>query len=184
MELTLHVRNPVFYIFDVSGGQTSAKSPENLRGSFSWKEKTCGRRIHGNWARRPKRGPSTRPDSLAAWRYPFWPLRPQILPSSSYRLRLDLKPTIKRVPRTLTEGGAAETPKHQNRETEGCRRRRSEGGNAPGITPGGLHPPPACSSSTSTARSAPSLTVISWQTRCMMQYYIPLMYCVSPSMFE
>ena len=47
--------------------------------------------------------------------------------------------------------------KPRNRETEGCRRRRSEGGNAAGITPGGLHPPPACSSSTSTARSAPSL---------------------------
>ena len=42
----------------------------------------------------------------------------RFLPSSTYRLRLDLKPTIKRVPRTLTEGSAAETPKHRNGDLE------------------------------------------------------------------
>jgi hypothetical protein len=36
----------------------------------------------------------------------------------TYRLRLDLKPTIKRVPHTLTERSAAETPKHRNRDLE------------------------------------------------------------------
>ena len=45
----------------------------------------------------------------------------------------------------------------RNRETEGCRRKRSEGKTPPESTSGGLHPPPACSSSTYTARSSPFL---------------------------
>ena len=57
-----------------------------------------------------------------------------------HRHSLDLKTAIKKGPMTFRERRRRRNIKPRNRESEGCRRRRSEGGNATGITSGGLHP--------------------------------------------
>ena len=61
---------------------------------------------------------TTRPDSLAAWDPLFWASWLRCRRSFFPKLPLDIKPTIKIVPRRFPEGSAAETQKHQNRELE------------------------------------------------------------------
>ena len=84
--------------------------------------------------RRPEgqEGGSTRPLYLAAWAHPIWSSWPQLHRSFAPKHPRDLKTTIKRSP-DVFQREAAEKQETRNRETEGYRRRRSEGGNAAGI---------------------------------------------------
>ena len=76
----------------------------------------------------------------------------------------DLKMTIKIVPRSFPEGGGGEIQNHEI-EDRMLPPEKIGGGETPlESTFGGLHPPPTCSSSTSTARSSHLSTVNSWQT--------------------
>ena len=154
MELTLHRQKTPFSYFNVSGTQTSTKSPGNLRASIFGRKKDYGKRKQANGDPRAKRAWPTRTQYQAAWDPPVRASWLRCRRSSLHRHSLDLKTPIKKVPRHSLEAGGGETQNHET-ETEGCRRRRSEGGNAAGIASGGLHPPPACSSSTSTARTSP-----------------------------
>ena len=128
MELTLHRQKTLVLYFNVSGTQTSSKSPANLGASFFGRKKTYGRSKQANGGLRPKRGWPTRPQYLAAWDPPSWPSRLRCRRSFLHRLRLDLKPTIKIVPEALRRRAQH---KHRNTETE-IRSYRLEGGNSGG----------------------------------------------------
>ena len=113
MELTLHRQKTPFSYFNVSGPQTSTKSPGNLRASIFGRKKDYGKRKQANGDPRAKR----------AWLC----CRRSLL----HRLRLDLKTSIKKVPRRSLEGAPH---KHRNTETE-IRSCRLEGGNSGGALP-------------------------------------------------
>src|SRR6188472_3585871 len=115
MELTLHRQKTPFSYFNVSGTQTSTKSPGNLRASIFGRKKTCGRRKRTNGGPRTKRGWPTRPGTVAAWGPPVWPSWLRCRRSLLHRPSRDLKTPIKIVPRRSLEGGGRET---QNHETE------------------------------------------------------------------
>ena len=131
MELTLHRQKTLVLYFNVSGIQTSSKSPANLGASFFGRKKTCGRRKQANGGLGPKRGWPTRPQYLAVWGPLFWPSRLRCLRSFLHRHRLDLKTPIKKVPRRSLEGAPH---KHRNTETE-FRSCRLEGENSGGALP-------------------------------------------------
>ena len=114
MELTLHRQKTPFSYFNVSGTQTSTKSPGNLRASI-FGRKTCGRRKRTSGGPRPKRGWPTRPGTVAAWGPPVWPSWLRCRRSFIHRLRFDLKTSIKKAPRRSLEGAPH---KHRNTETE------------------------------------------------------------------
>ena len=71
----------------------------------------------------------TRPMYLAAWDPPFWPSELRCRRSFLHRLRFDLKPPIKIVPRRSLEGAPQ---KHRNTETEiwSCRLEGENSGGA------------------------------------------------------
>ena len=121
--------NPVFY-FNVSGTQTSTKSPGNLRASIFGRKKTCGRRKRANGGSRAKRGGPTRPGTVAAWDPPIWASWLRCLRSLLHRHRLDLKTPIKKVPWRFAKGGGGET---RNHETE--RQKAAAGEDRRGETP-------------------------------------------------
>ena len=131
MELTLHRQKTPFSYFNVSGTQTSTKSLGNLRASIFGRKKTCGRRKRTNGGPRTKRGWPTRPGTVAAWGPLVWPSWLRCRRSFLHRLRFDLKPPIKIVPRRSLEGAPQ---KHRNTETEtwSC---RLEGDNSGGTLP-------------------------------------------------
>ena len=114
MELTLHRQKTPFSYFNVSGIQTSTKSPGNLRASIFGRKKDYGKRKRTNGGPRTKWAWPTRPQYQAAWDPPVRPSWLRCRRSSLHRLRLDLKTTIKIVPRRLLEGGGE---KHKNHET-------------------------------------------------------------------
>ena len=60
-----------FSYFNVSGTQTSTKSPGNLRASILGMKKTCGRRKRTSGGPRPKRGWPTRPGTMVVWDHLF-----------------------------------------------------------------------------------------------------------------
>ena len=65
-----------------------------------------------------KIGRPTQPDSLATWDPLIWASWLRCRRSFFPKLPLDLKPTIKIVPRRFPEGSATETQKHRNRDLE------------------------------------------------------------------
>ena len=129
LELTLHRQKTLVLYFNVSGTQTSTKSPENLGASFFGRKKSCGRRKRTSGALRPKRGGPTRPGTVAAWGPLVWPSWLRCRRSSLHRHSLDLKTPIKKVPRRSLEGAPH---KHRNTETEirSCRLERENSGGA------------------------------------------------------
>ena len=131
LELTLHRQKTLVFYFNVSGTQTSTKSPGNLRASIFGRKKTCGRRKRANGGSRAKRGGPTRPGTVAAWDPPIWASWLRCLRSFLDRHRLDLKTPIKKVPRRSLEGAPH---KHRNTETE-IRSCRLEGENSGGALP-------------------------------------------------
>ena len=118
MELTLHRQKTLFLYFNVSGTQTTSKWPGNLRASVFGRNEAWERRKRTNGDPRAKIGWPTRPDSLAAWDPLSWASSLRCRRSSSPCLRLDLKTTIKIVPRQLSEEGAAETQNHETEDLE------------------------------------------------------------------
>ena len=134
MELTLQRQKTPFSYFNVSGTQTSTKSPGNLRASIFGRKKTCGRRKRANGGSRAKRGGPTLPGTVAAWDPPIWASWLRCLRSLLHRHRLDLKTPIKKVPRRSLEGAPH---KHRNTKTE-IRSCRLEGGNSAGRCRRGL----------------------------------------------
>ena len=132
MELTLHRQKTPFSYFNVSGTQTSTKSPGNLRASIFGRKKNCGRRKRTNGGPGTKRAWPTRPQYQAAWDPLSGPSRLRCRRSFLHRLRLDLKPTIKIAPEALRRGAPH---KHRNHETE-IRSCRLEGENSGGALPG------------------------------------------------
>ena len=141
MELTLHRQKTPFSYFNVSGTQTSTKSPGNLRASIFVRKKTCGRRKQTSGGPRPKRGWPTRPGTVAAWGPPVWPSWLRCRRSSLHGHSLDLKTPIKKVPRRSLEGAPQ---KHRNTETE-IRSYRLEGENSGGALPAWSPPSPSTS---------------------------------------
>ena len=131
MELTLRRQKTLFLSSNVSGTQTTSKSPANLRASIFGRKKTCGRRKRTNGATRAKRSGPTRPMYLAAWDPPSWASELRCRRSFLHRLRFDLKTPIKIIPRRSLEGAPQ---KHRNTETEtwSC---RLEGENSGGALP-------------------------------------------------
>ena len=131
MELTLRRQKTLFLSFNVSGTQTTSKSPANLRASIFGRKKTWERRKRTNGATRAKRGGPTRPLYLAAWDPSSWASEPRCSRSFLHRLRFDLKTPIKIIPRRSLEGAPQ---KHRNTETEtwSC---RLEGENSGGALP-------------------------------------------------
>ena len=118
MELTLHRQKTPFSYFNVSGTQTSTKSPGNLRASIFGRKKTCGRRKRANGGSRAKRGGPTRPGTVAAWDPPIWASWLRCLRSFLHRHRLDLKTPIEKGPPTFSGRSAAQTQKHRNGDQE------------------------------------------------------------------
>ena len=141
MELTLHRQKTRFSYFNVSGTQTSTKSPGNLRASIFGRKKTCGRRKRTNGGPRTKRGWPTRAGTVVTWGPLVWPSWLRCLRSFLHRHRLDLKTPIKKVPRRSLEGAPH---KHRNTETE-IRSCRLEGENSGGALPAWSPPPPSTS---------------------------------------
>ena len=131
LELTLHRQKTLVLYFNVSGTQTSTKSPGNLRASIFGRKKTCGRRKRANGGSRAKRGGPTWPGTVAAWDPHIWASWLRCLRSFLHRHRLDLKTPIKKVPRRSLEGAPH---KHRNTETE-IRSCRLEGENSGGALP-------------------------------------------------
>ena len=131
MELTLHRQKTPFSYFNVSGTQTSTKSPGNLRASIFGRKKTCGRRKRANGGSRAKRGGPTWPGTVAAWDPPIWASWHRSRRSFLHRLRFDLKTPIKKVPWRFARGAPL---KHKNTETE-IRSCRLEGENSGGALP-------------------------------------------------
>ena len=115
MELTLHRQKTPFSYFNVSGTQTSTKSPGNLRASIFGRKKDYGKRKQANGDPRAKLSGPTRPYSLAAWDPSTWASELRCRWSFLHRLHFDLKPPIKIVPRRSLEGAPQ---KHRNTETE------------------------------------------------------------------
>jgi len=118
LELTLHRQKTLVLYFNVSGTQTSTKSPGNLRASIFGRKKTCGRRKRANGGSRAKRG-----GAHAAWYCSrvgpthlglVAPL-PSIFspPTSSWP-----KNAYKKGPPSFSGRSAAETQKHRNRDLE------------------------------------------------------------------
>ena len=130
LELTLHRQKTLGLYFNVSGTQTSTKSPGNLRASIFGRKKTCGRRKRTNGGPRTKRGWPTRPGTVAAWGPLVWASWLRCRRSFVHRLRLDLKTPIKKVPWRFAKGGGGET---QNHETE--RQKAAAGEDRRGETP-------------------------------------------------
>ena len=141
MELTLHRQKTPFSYFNISGTQTSTKSPRNLRASIFGRKKTCGRRKRANEGSRAKRGGPTRSGTVAAWDPPIWASWLRCLRSFLHRHRLDLKTPIKKVPWRFEKGAPH---KHRNTETE-IRSCRLEGENSGGALPGWSPPSPTTS---------------------------------------
>ena len=131
LELTLHRQKILVLYFNVSGTQTSTKSPGNLRASIFGKKKDYGKRKRTNGDPRAKRAWPTRPQYQAAWDPPVRASWLRCRRSSLHRLRLDLKTPIKKVPRRSLEGAPQ---KHRNTETE-IRSCRLEGENSGGALP-------------------------------------------------
>jgi len=118
LELTLHRQKTPFSYFNVSGTQTSTKSPGNLRASIFGRKKDYGKRKQANGDPRAKRAWPTRPGTVAAWDPPVWASWLRCRRSSLHRLRLDLKTPIKKVPRRSLEGAPQKTQKHRNGDQE------------------------------------------------------------------
>ena len=131
MELTLHRQKTPFSYFNVSGTQTSTKSPGNLRASIFGRKKDYGKRKQANGGPRAKRRWPTRPQYQAAWDPLVRASWLRCLRSLLHRHRLDLKTPIKKVPRRSLEGAPH---KHRNTETE-IRSCRLEGENSGGALP-------------------------------------------------
>ena len=131
MELTLRRQKTLFLSFNVSGTQTTSKWPANLRASIFGRKKTWKRRKQTSGDPRAKIGGPTWPMYLAAWGPSFWASELRCRRSFLHRLRFDLKPPIKIVPRRSLEGAPQ---KHRNTETEtwSC---RLEGENSGGALP-------------------------------------------------
>ena len=87
---------------------------EKYRRQYFGRRKTWERRNQANGVQKAKRGGPTRPSTVAAWDPPFWPSWLFCRRSFVHRLRLDLKTSIKIVPRGVSRGGGGET---QNQET-------------------------------------------------------------------
>ena len=104
LELTLHRQKTLVLYFNVSGTQTSTKSPGNLRASIFGRKKDYGKRKQANGDPRAKRAWPTRPQYQAAWDPPVRASSLRCRRSSLHRLRLDLKTPIKKVPRRSLEG--------------------------------------------------------------------------------
>ena len=132
MELTLRRQKTPFSYFNVSGTQTSSKSPANLGTSFFGRKKACGKRKRTNGGPRAKRGGPTRPQYQAAWDPPIWSSELRRRRFLLHRPSRDLKTPIKIVPRCSLEGVPH---KHRNTETE-IRSCRLEGENSGGALPG------------------------------------------------
>ena len=115
MELTLRRQKTLFLYFNVSGTQTTSKSPANLRASIFGRKKTRRRRKRTSGDPRAKRGGPTRPLYLAAWDPSNWASTLRCRRSFLHRLGFDLKPTIKIAPRRSLEGAPQ---KHRNRDLE------------------------------------------------------------------
>ena len=131
LELTLHRQKTLVLYFNVSGTQTSTKSPGNLRASIFGRKKDYGKRKQANGGPRAKRAWPTRPQYQAAWDPPVWASWLRCRRSSLHRHSLDLKTPIKKVPRRSLEGAPH---KHRNTETE-IRSCRLEGENSGGALP-------------------------------------------------
>ena len=131
MELTLHRQKTPFSYFNVSGTQTSTKSPGNLRASIFGRKKDYGKRKQANGGPRAKRAWPTRPQYQATWDPPVRASWLRCRRSSLHRLRLDLKTPIKEVPRRSRK---QVPPYHRNTKTEiwSC---KLEGGNSSGALP-------------------------------------------------
>jgi len=126
----------------------------------------------------------TRPDSLAAWATSFSPSWLRCRPFSSPWLRLDLKPTIKIVPRGVSRGSGGETQNHETESQKAAAGEDRRGETPPESPPEGSTPLRRVHHQHLQQDHLHLSTVNSWQTWYMMQYTIPLIYCVSPSMFE
>ena len=85
MELTLHRQKTPFSYFNVSGTQTSTKSPGNLRASIFGRKKTYGKRKRANGGPRAKRVGPTWPQYLAAWATPVWSSDLRLFASFAHR---------------------------------------------------------------------------------------------------
>ena len=114
MELTLHRQKSYFFPFMFQGIKWRQNDLQKYRRQYFGRRKTSERRKQANGGRRAKIGGPTRPLYLATWDPPKWPSKLRCRRSSSPWLRLDLKPTIKIVPRGVSRGGGGET---QNQET-------------------------------------------------------------------
>ena len=131
LELTLHRQKTLVLYYNVSGTQTSTKSPRNLRASIFGRKKDYGKRKQANGGPRAKRAWPTRPQYQAAWDPPVWASWLRCRRSSLHRLRLDLKTPIKEVPRRSRKQAP---PYHRNTKTKiwSC---RLEGENSGGALP-------------------------------------------------
>ena len=141
LELTLHCQKTPFSIFWCFRDPNDVQMTWNFAKIIFWKEQSVGAKEVQKWkAEDKKRGP-TWPDSLAAWSTPSGPLSLRCRRSLSPWLRLDLKTTIKIVPRRLS-GGAPQ--KHRNHETKtwSCRLERK---NSDGALPVWSSPSPTTS---------------------------------------
>ena len=131
MDLTLHRQKTQCSYFNVSGTQTSTKSPGNLRASIFGRKKDYGKRKRANGGPRAKRAWPTRPGTVAAWDPPVRASWLRCRRSSLHRLRLDLKTPIKEVPRRSLEQAP---PQDRNTERE-IWSYRLEGENSGGALP-------------------------------------------------
>ena len=131
MELTLRKQKTIFLSLFVSGTQTTSKNYGKIHASLFWKEEDVEAKEASK--RKPegrKRVPHA-PMYLAAWAHLFWASGLRSRRSFLRRLRLELKTSIKKVPRRSLEGAPH---KHKNTETE-IRSCRLEGENSDGTLP-------------------------------------------------
>ena len=117
LELTLHGQKTLVLYFNVSGTQTSTKSPGNLRASIFGRKKDYGKGKQANGGPRAKRAGPTRPQYQATWDPPVRASWLRCLRSFLHRHRLDLKtPIKKRSPDVLWKERRTntETPKQRS----------------------------------------------------------------------
>ena len=105
--------NPFFHVFLTFRDHRTSKWPNILRGPIFGNKKTYEPRIREKGSLSKKIDGPTRPDSLAVWDHLFYSSWLRCRPFSSPWLRLDLKTSIKIVPREVSRGGGGETQNHE-----------------------------------------------------------------------
>jgi hypothetical protein len=116
---------------------------------------------------------------MAAWAYLVSTSELRGRRSFVHRLRLDLKTPIKKVPWRFAKGGGGETRNTRNRRQKAAAGEDRRGETLPESPPEGSTPLRRVHHQHLQQDHLHLPTVNSWQTWCMMQYTIPLIYCVS-----